>query len=209
MERVGDDLHLVLNRPQVRNAVSAALRDALCEALQVAVVDASIATVHLSGRGPDFCSGGDLDEFGTARNPVQAHLVRTARSVVGALAPVAARTVVHVHGACVGAGIEIAAAASRIAATRQARFFLPEVAMGLIPGAGGTASLPRRMGRHRTAWLALTGSVLDAETAHRWGLVDELVDEPVDELVDEPRDELPNHDLVEGAIPDTQGYSVG
>ncbi|MGB7052901.1 MAG: enoyl-CoA hydratase/isomerase family protein, partial [Acidimicrobiales bacterium] len=51
---------------------------------------------------------------------------------------------------------------------------LPEVAMGLVPGAGGTASLPRRIGRHRTAWLALTGYWLDAPVALRWGLVDEI-----------------------------------
>jgi enoyl-CoA hydratase/carnithine racemase len=51
---------------------------------------------------------------------------------------------------------------------------LPEVAMGLIPGAGGTVSLPRRIGRHRTAWLALTGRTIDAPTAREWGLVDEI-----------------------------------
>ncbi len=171
----GDDLHLILDRPHVRNALNAALRDALCEALAVAIVDASVASVHLSGRGPHFCSGGDLDEFGTAPDPVRAHLVRTSRSVAAAMAPVAARTVAHLHGACVGAGIEIAAAAGRVTATPDTRIRLPELAMGLIPGAGGTASLPRRIGRHRTAWLALTGSDLDAETAHQWGLVDEIV----------------------------------
>jgi enoyl-CoA hydratase/carnithine racemase len=51
---------------------------------------------------------------------------------------------------------------------------LPEVTMGLIPGAGGTASLPRRIGRHRTAWMALTGQFVDVVTAQQWGLVDEV-----------------------------------
>jgi enoyl-CoA hydratase/carnithine racemase len=51
---------------------------------------------------------------------------------------------------------------------------LPEVSLGLIPGAGGTVSLPRRIGRHRTAWLALTGRTIDAATARAWGLVDEI-----------------------------------
>jgi enoyl-CoA hydratase/carnithine racemase len=56
-------------------------------------------------------------------------------------------------------------------------FRLPEVRMGLLPGAGGTASLPRRMGRRRTAFLALSGDALPVETALRWGLVDEIVDQ--------------------------------
>ena len=79
-----------------------------------------------------------------------------------------------VHGACVGAGIELPAFAGRVVASRDAWFALPEVAMGLVPGAGGTVSLPRRIGAQRTAWLALTGRRIDAETALAWGLVDEL-----------------------------------
>jgi enoyl-CoA hydratase/carnithine racemase len=87
---------------------------------------------------------------------------------------VAERVTVELHGACVGAGIEIPALAGRIIAKPDTRIRLPEVSMGLIPGAGGTASLPRRIGRHRTAWLALGGAWLDATTALGWGLVDEV-----------------------------------
>jgi enoyl-CoA hydratase/carnithine racemase len=56
----------------------------------------------------------------------------------------------------------------------DARFLLPEVAMGLVPGAGGTCSIPRRIGRQRCAWLALTGAAIDAQMALAWGLVDEV-----------------------------------
>jgi enoyl-CoA hydratase/carnithine racemase len=90
------------------------------------------------------------------------------------LAAVADRVTAELHGACVGAGIELPALAGRVVATDDVRFRLPEVAMGLIPGAGGTASIPRRIGRHRTAWLALGGGWLDGPTALEWGLVDEL-----------------------------------
>jgi hypothetical protein len=173
-DRVGDELHVVLDRPRVRNALSASLRDALWAALEVAVQDPSVATVRLSGRGPDFCSGGDLDEFGTTPDPATAHLVRTSRSPAAAVATMSERVVAQVHGSCVGAGIEIAAAAGRVVARPDARFWLPELAIGLIPGAGGTASLPRRVGRHRTAWMALTGSPVDVGTALEWGLVDEV-----------------------------------
>ncbi len=80
----------------------------------------------------------------------------------------------EVHGACIGAGIELPAFARRVVAREDTWFQLPELAMGLVPGAGGTVSIPRRIGRQRTAWLALTSQRIDAETAWRWGLVDEL-----------------------------------
>ena len=80
------------------------------------------------------------------------------------------------HGACIGAGIELPAFAGHITATRDTFFRLPEVAMGLIPGAGGCVSIPRRIGRHRTNYLAVTGMALSAEDALSWGLIDELND---------------------------------
>ena len=73
-----------------------------------------------------------------------------------------------------GAGSELPAFARRVVAMEDAFFQLPEVAMGLVPGAGGTVSIPRRIGRQRTAYLALSGLRLDAATARRWGLVDEI-----------------------------------
>jgi enoyl-CoA hydratase/carnithine racemase len=92
------------------------------------------------------------------------------------MSSVAERVRVEVHGACVGAGIELPAFAARVVAHPAAFFQLPEIGMGLIPGAGGTVSLPRRIGRQRTAWLALTGSRLDAPTALAWNLIDEVCD---------------------------------
>jgi enoyl-CoA hydratase/carnithine racemase len=175
VDREGARLTLTLNRPGKHNAFSTAMRDALCEGLTVAVADESIAEVVLAGAGPSFCSGGDLDEFGTLPDPATAHAVRATRNPARLLAECAARVHARVHGACVGAGVELPAFAARVTAAPDARFELPEVSMGLVPGAGGTASLPRRIGRQRTAWLALTGSALDAKTALAWGLVDEVV----------------------------------
>jgi enoyl-CoA hydratase/carnithine racemase len=173
-ERRGTRLDVVLDRPEVRNAVSARLRDELCEALAVAVADPGIDEVHLSGDGPDFCSGGDLDEFGSLPDPATAHLVRLTRSPARLLAHLAPRVTAHLHGSCVGSGIELPAFAGRVVADPGTAISLPEVALGLVPGAGGTVSLPARIGRHRTAWLALTGHTIDAATAHAWGLVDEI-----------------------------------
>jgi enoyl-CoA hydratase/carnithine racemase len=175
LERTGDRLSLTLNRPKVRNAYNAAMRDALCEALSLVCADPSIREVHLFGGGPDFCSGGDLAEFGTSADPATAHLIRTSRSGARLLGMVGGRVVAHLHGACVGAGIELPALAGRVVADPGTRMRLPELAMGLIPGAGGTATLPRRIGRHRTAWMALSGQFIGATTGRAWGLIDEIV----------------------------------
>jgi hypothetical protein len=170
---VGHQLHITLDRPQKRNAYNAATRDALLDALAVAASDPSVDVV-IDGEGPSFCSGGDLDEFGTLADPATAHVLRLARSAARAMHELASRVVVNVHGACIGAGIELPAFAARIVAREDATFALPEVSMGLVPGAGGTVSIPRRIGRHRAAWLALTGQRIDALTALAWGLVDEV-----------------------------------
>jgi enoyl-CoA hydratase/carnithine racemase len=144
------------------------------DALRVADVDETVEAVIVSGAGPAFCAGGDLDEFGTAPDAAIAHFVRTDGGAGVLLHRVADRTEVRLHGACVGAGIELAGFAGRVVARADTRIRLPEVGMGLIPGAGGTVSITRRIGRWRTLFLALTGSWLDAATAARWGLVDEV-----------------------------------
>jgi enoyl-CoA hydratase/carnithine racemase len=84
------------------------------------------------------------------------------------------KTIAYLHGTCAGAGIEIPAFASKIIVDESVNIFLPEIAMGLIPGAGGTVSIPRRIGRQRTAYLAVTGNSISSETAMKWGLVDEI-----------------------------------
>jgi enoyl-CoA hydratase/carnithine racemase len=174
VRRDGASLQLTFDRAAKRNAYSAALRDALVEALELAVNDPTIERVLLDGDGPAFCAGGDLDEFGTLPDPATAHAIRTTRSAARLVARLAERVEVHLHGACVGAGIELAAFAGRVVARDDAWFALPERALGLSPGAGGTVSLPRRIGRQRTAWLALTGARIDAATALAWGLVDAI-----------------------------------
>ena len=128
----------------------------------------------LAGAGPCFCSGGDLAEFGTTPDPVTAHFIRTQAGAGSLLHALRARAEVRVHGPCVGAGVELPVFAAAVTAAAGTTFTLPEVGMGLIPGAGGTVSLPRRIGRWRTLHLALAGYPLDAGTAPAWGLVDRL-----------------------------------
>jgi len=158
-----------------RNAFDAAMRDALCDALEIGLDLGPTHKVLLTGEGPAFSAGGDLDEFGSARDLAAAHAIRVIRSPAALAHRLGSRLTVEVHGACIGAGIEVPAAAGKVRARADAFFRLPEVGMGLIPGAGGTASLPRRIGRHRTYVMALGGRGIDARTALAWGLVDELV----------------------------------
>jgi hypothetical protein len=178
IEDAGPALTITLNRPDRRNAVDAAMRDALADALAFALEHPDAPPVILRGAGPAFSAGGDLDEFGSAGDVGVAHMIRTLRSPVRLVHRLGGRLTARLHGACVGAGIEMPAAAARVLAAPGARFRLPEVSMGLIPGAGGTASIPRRIGRHRACWMAITGADIDLATALDWGLVDAEDHEP-------------------------------
>jgi enoyl-CoA hydratase/carnithine racemase len=169
-----DEVTIMLDRPEVHNAVNTALRDMLVWYLDAAARVSWFHDIDLRGRGPSFCSGGDISEFGTVPDGATSHAVRLTCHPGLAVHRVAEQTVAHIHGHCIGAGIEIPAFAARVVAAPRTRIRLPELGMGLVPGAGGTASLPRRIGRHRTAWLALSGDTLDARTALAWGLVDEV-----------------------------------
>lgn len=173
LDRTDSRLRITLARPSRRNALDAQMRDALTEALALAVVDDG-CSVQIDALGPDFCAGGDLDEFGSRPDPAIAHLTRLSRSPARLMHALAERTVVRVHGACLGAGIELPAFAGTVIATSDARFGLPEISLGLVPGAGGTVSLPRRIGRRRTAYLALAGHPINAPQALDWGLIDEI-----------------------------------
>jgi hypothetical protein len=174
VRRDGTALSIVLNVPERRNAFSVGVREALLDAVLLAEADSTIESVELSGAGPAFCSGGDLDEFGAATDLVAACLVRLSRAPWRVIERIAPKVTVFAHGACVGAGTEIAAYAGRVVAAPDAFFALPEVRMGLVPGAGGSVSVVRRIGRWRAAWLMLTGERLPAPTALRWGLIDEI-----------------------------------
>ncbi|KJE24311.1 enoyl-CoA hydratase/carnithine racemase [Frankia torreyi] len=174
IERDGAVLTVILNRPRVHNAVSISLRDGLVSAFGLAAADSELAEIRLAGTGPSFSSGGDLTEFGTMLDPVGAHAVRTTRSIPLGLLATGLPVTAYVHGLCIGAGAELPAFCGRVVAAPDTTFRLPEVAMGLVPGAGGTASIPRRIGPQRAAYLILSGLPIDAEQALAWGLVDEI-----------------------------------
>lgn len=174
VERCDSVLHVVLDRPQARNAIDRKLRDQLFEAFTLAALDPEVRSVKLRAVGSAFSVGGDLEEFGTTRDPATAHLIRSRTLPAVALARCAEILDVHVQGACVGAGLEIAAFARHVTAAPNAWFQLPELGMGLIPGAGGCISVPRRIGRQRAGLMILSGRRISATTALSWGLIDAI-----------------------------------
>ena len=151
-------VELSLNRPRRHNALNAAMRNELFSILD-ALRHRPDVEVELRGTGPSFCSGGDLSEFGLTADPVAGHLIRVTASLPFTVDQIGHRLTVGVHGACAGAGIELAAFADRIVASDDAHIWLPEASFGLIPGVGGNCVNPeahwsssvQRALRHRKA----------------------------------------------------------
>ncbi|MCV7344754.1 enoyl-CoA hydratase/isomerase family protein [Mycolicibacterium rhodesiae] len=177
-ERDGGTLRIRFNRPQRHNAFSTDARALLLEALTVALLDDTVTELVLSGNGASFCSGGDLGEFGTFADPASAHLARTRHSPALALDELSRRLGracrADIHGRVLGSGLEMASFCGWVSCHPDAVLGLPELTLGLIPGAGGTVSITRRIGRWRTAYLVLSGQAIDPATALSWGLVDEV-----------------------------------
>lgn len=176
--RDGDDVTLTLDAPDTRNATTALMRDALYAALANCLDDPSRPRIILRAAGRCFSTGGHTDEFGTAIDLAMAHVSRTLHSCTRAIFALGDRIEVRLHGACIGSGVEIAAAAGCRSAAPGTWFQLPELRMGLIPGAGGTVSIAGAVGRHRTTWMVLTGARLAARRALDWGLVNSIHEAP-------------------------------
>jgi enoyl-CoA hydratase/carnithine racemase len=175
LERRGAVAVITLDRPRTLHAFDVAMRDDLYAALGAVDDDPSLRALLLRGRGRAFCSGGDLREFGSAPSPTAARSVRWERDVWGRLLGLRAATVAAVHGLAVGSGFEMALLCDLCVAATGTRFALPECGLGLIPGVGGTQTLPRRVGVGRALDLVLTGRPLGARDAHRVGIVTAVV----------------------------------
>jgi enoyl-CoA hydratase/carnithine racemase len=182
----GSYRELWLTRPDARNALDTTMRDELFESLGGLTLDRTVTAVALLAEGPDFSAGGDLDEFGTSRDVVVASQIRLARSLPLLFHVLSPRLTAGIQGVAVGAGIELPAFAKTVVASTDARMRLPELAMGVIPGSGGTVSIPRRVGAALTLELMLSGRWMGATEAHEQGLVDEVVDR--EELVGRVRE---------------------
>jgi enoyl-CoA hydratase len=178
---------LTLNRPQVRNALNAALLDALLGALHAAEADPAVRAIVLTGAGEKaFAAGADIAELSALKNSVAgAAQARRGQSITRAMEQLRTPIVAAVNGFALGGGCELAMAADIRIAAENAVFGQPEVNLGLIPGYGGTQRLTRLAGRGMAMYLCLTGEFIDAREALRIGLVQRVV--PPAGLMDEAR----------------------
>ncbi len=175
---------VTLNRPETLNAINVRMRDALWEATHAAEADPEVRVVIFRGAGERaFSSGADVTEFGTAPSYVDARRARREEDLWGLLLSMETLLIAAIHGFALGAGIELAMCCDFRVAAQDARLGLPEVALGYIPSAGGTQTLPRHLPPGIAMHLVLTGDPIDADTAHRYGLVQRIV--PRERLYDE------------------------
>jgi enoyl-CoA hydratase/carnithine racemase len=177
-------LLVTLNRPDAANAINSQTASeilALFEGLNLDAGDCRCAVLTGAG-GRAFCAGADLKERKamTEESWTRQHLIfeRMARALLSCPIPVIAA----VNGAAYGGGCELALACDFIYAAERARFALPEVTLGIIPGAGGTQTLARAAGERRAKEVILTGAAFSAAEAQAWGIVNQVL--PAEKLLD-------------------------
>jgi enoyl-CoA hydratase len=165
---------IFLNRPEKANALNSAMLSALAGALESLELE-TLRVVVIAGRGRNFCGGADSAELKALNPQTAAEFVTRIHSVCSAVRALPVPVVIQLHGAVIGAGLEIAAACDLRVAAEGTKFSMPEVRLG-IPSVVEAALLPRLMGSGRAAWLVLTGEPIDTRRALEWGLIEEISD---------------------------------
>ncbi len=161
---------LSIDNPPV-NGLGAAVRRALTEELAKALDDADVEAIVIAGQGKMFCAGADIRELGQEPPPDTPQLPDVIDAVEAATKPVVAA----IHGVAAGGGLELALGCHARVASPDARVGLPEVTLGIIPGAGGTQRLPRLIGVEPALDLIVSGKLIPAAKAKKLGFIDELV----------------------------------
>jgi enoyl-CoA hydratase len=175
-EKKGALATVILNRPRVLNAFSVKMRDDLYEVLSAIKADDEVRAVIVRGAGEKaFCAGADLSEFLTAPSVVTARRIRGIRDLWRLFASMPQPLIAAIHGYVLGSGMEIALFCDIRIAADDVVFGLPEMGLGIIPGAGGTQTLPRIIGLSRSLDMLLTGRQITAAEALDSGLVTRMV----------------------------------
>jgi enoyl-CoA hydratase/carnithine racemase len=169
--------HIVLNRPEKRNAMNQALLTELAGALRAAGDEDAVHCVLLRGEGPVFSAGVDLAELASFAG--EPSVLRPFRNVfldcANLCEQITKPVVCQIHHTCVGGALEVALGCDLRVAAEGSRFGLPEVRFGIIPDVGGSTRLPAVVGLGRAKELIMTGAMIDAAEAHRIGLVNRVV----------------------------------
>jgi enoyl-CoA hydratase/carnithine racemase len=168
--------YLTLNRPKALNAYNIRMRDELYEVLGAIRDDTEVRVVILKGAGEKaFCAGADLTEFLSAPPPVLARTARFERDIWKRFIEMPIPFIAAMHGYVLGSGIEMSLCCDVRLCSEDAQFGLPEVALGIIPAAGGSQTLPRTVGRSHALDMLLSGRWLKADEAHRMKLVNRVL----------------------------------
>ena len=176
IEKRGGAAVLTLNRPEVINAFDTRMRDDLFSALGAALDDPDAGAILIRGAGArGFCAGADLTEFGSAPSQTVARRVRWERDLWGLFASAPKPLIAAIHGYAIGSGVEIACLCDLRIASEDAVFRMPETALGMIPAAGGSQTLPRAVGLSASMKALLANETIDAERALSLGLVHRVV----------------------------------
>lgn len=179
LDRSGTTATLWLDRPDKRNALDAATMKELASALDEIGADRAVRLVVLRGRGSVFSSGIDhsllTEVFGATQKSPFLHLHHQLQDVFHRMSRLHQPVIAVLHGVCVGMALELALAADIRIASEDCVLGLPEIAFGLVPDVGGTTRLVRAVGEPRARELILTGRMLRARTAERYGLVHDVV----------------------------------
>lgn len=179
VERDGGVARVFLDRREKANALDSALLERLAESLEALAAQQGLRTVVLGGHGRSFCGGADVGELRSLDATTARRFIERVHRACAAVRRLPVPVVARLHGAVIGAGLELAAACDVRIAAHGTRFAMPEVRLG-IPSVVEAALLPRLVGSGRAAWLVLTGEAIDAKRACEWGLVEEIC--PLDEL---------------------------
>lgn len=177
---------ITLNRPEAMNALNRDLIGELEEAVDQIGQDPKVRVVVITGAGEKaFAAGADIYEFKTMNAVEALNFVQQVQRVYNKIERLPQPVLAAVNGYALGGGCELMMACDIIYACEHAKFGLPEINLGLIPGAGGTQRLPRLIGEPRAKEMLFTGEMIDAQEACRIGLVNRVV--PADELMPEVR----------------------
>jgi enoyl-CoA hydratase len=167
---------IIINRPQVMNALDIESRKEILAALQDADSDKDVRVVVLTGSGDKaFCAGADLRIFREMNAYEARDYVKLAKQVARTIETLSKPVLAVVKGYALGGGLELVLACDLVIASEDAKFGQTELNVGLIPGVGGTQRLPRVIGIRRAKEMIYTGQIIDAEEAYRLGLVNKVV----------------------------------
>ena len=172
IETIAKAVVIYFNRPEARSPISAAVLEALDQALDKIAVSPGVDRLIFTGQAGVFASGADLREIARLTPDSARSFASKGQGIMSRIENLHCRTIAAINGICFGGALDLALSCDARIASPDALFSHPGVKLGIITGWGGTQKLPRLIGQTRASEMLLTGGRLSAQTALKWGLVD-------------------------------------